>query len=58
MFHSLKRCTVLISIAFAVILGFVSTVYAQRSDKKTVVTISQPFSLPGITLPAGKYVFH
>lgn len=30
---------------------------AQRWDKKTTLTFSEPVELPGVTLPAGTYVF-
>jgi len=40
--------------AFCLILTPDAT--AQRLDKKTIITIDQPFELPGVTLPAGKYV--
>ena len=30
---------------------------ADESDKKTVVTFSQPVEIPGMVLPAGTYVF-
>src|SRR5262249_53949507 len=31
--------------------------YAQPSDKRTFFTFSRPITLPGVTLPAGKYIF-
>jgi hypothetical protein len=31
--------------------------HAQPSDKRTLFTFSRPITLPGVTLPAGKYVF-
>jgi len=31
--------------------------HAQPSDKRTIFTFSRPITLPGVTLPAGKYVF-
>src|SRR5262245_39786711 len=31
--------------------------YAQPADKRTFFTFSRPITLPGVTLPAGKYVF-
>src|SRR5262252_10881947 len=30
---------------------------AQPSDKRTFFTFSRPITLPGVTLPAGKYIF-
>jgi len=34
-----------------------ATAYAQPSDKRTYFTFSRPITLPGVTLPAGKYLF-
>ena len=34
-----------------------ATANAQPSDKRTFFTFSRPITLPGVTLPAGKYVF-
>ncbi len=31
--------------------------HAQPSDKRTFFTFSRPITLPGVTLPAGKYIF-
>jgi len=45
---TLVCCTLLFAIFY---------VRADGWDKKTVVTFSQPVELPGITLPAGTYVF-
>jgi hypothetical protein len=41
------------------VLAFVSaaTVRADEWDKKSVLTFSQPFEVPGATLPAGTYTF-
>ena len=46
--------------AFGVILGLVlaSSVGAASDDKRTTyMTFSQPVGLPGVTLPAGTYLF-
>jgi hypothetical protein len=37
-------------------IGFVTDTDAQRYDKKTTMTINQPFQIPGTALPAGTYV--
>ena len=43
---------------FAVLAVFSSTsANAQTFDQRTYFTFSQPVSLPGVTLPAGKYMF-
>lgn len=40
------------------VLAFTSTtVHAQALDNRTFFTFSQPVTLPGVTLPAGKYLF-
>ena len=36
---------------------YASTALAQPEDKKTYFTFSAPVELPGVTLPAGRYVF-
>lgn len=36
---------------------FATTAQAQPEDKRTIFTFSAPIALPGVTLPAGKYVF-
>jgi len=36
---------------------FTSAAQAQPSDKRTYFTFSGPVALPGVTLPAGRYVF-
>ncbi len=40
----------------ALVLG-ASLASAQPSDRSTIVTFSAPVSLPGLTLPAGRYLF-
>ena len=37
---------------------YASTAQAQTEDKRTFFTFSGPIELPGMTLPAGRYVFH
>ena len=40
------------------LLGFTSTTaHAQTVDNRTFFTFNQPITLPGVTLPAGKYLF-
>ena len=40
------------------VLGFMSTTaHAQTFDNRTFFTFNQPITLPGVTLPAGKYLF-
>ena len=42
----------------AAIVAFVaSTAFAQPSDKRTYFTFNGPTAVPGVTLPAGKYLF-
>ncbi len=36
---------------------FASAVQAQPEDKRTFFTFSGPIALPGVTLPAGRYIF-
>lgn len=44
--------------AFAVLAGVLSdTAYAQPADARTYFTFNQPVTLPGVTLPAGTYLF-
>jgi hypothetical protein len=35
----------------------VAVAHAQPADKRTFFTFSRPITLPGVTLPAGKYIF-
>jgi hypothetical protein len=37
---------------------FASAAQAQPEDKRTYFTFSGPIALPGVTLPAGRYMFH
>jgi hypothetical protein len=43
--------------ASAIIGGFASIATAQLPDRRTIFTFSGPVSIPGATLPAGRYVF-
>ena len=48
----------LVSACVFAMLAFTSmTTHAQTIDNRTFFTFSQPVTLPGITLPAGKYLF-
>lgn len=38
-------------------LSIGSTVYAETADQRTYFTFSSPVTLPGVTLPAGRYLF-
>ena len=38
-------------------LGMGGTAHAQPSDYRTYFTFSAPVTLPGVTLPAGRYLF-
>src|SRR5215468_613631 len=53
---SLKYVRRAFGLGVAVVL-VASVVHAQPSDKRTFFTFSRPVTLPGVTLPAGKYVF-
>jgi hypothetical protein len=49
---------IIASLALTVLtLGIGSAVQAQPADYKTYFTFSGPVTLPGVTLPAGKYIF-
>jgi len=44
--------------AVALVAGMsVATAFAQTPDKRTVFTFSGPVAIPGVTLPAGQYLF-
>jgi hypothetical protein len=45
------------SVLVALVLGSASGANAFTSDKRTYFTFSQPVALPGVTLPAGTYMF-
>jgi hypothetical protein len=50
--------TASVILCFAVLaMAFGSTAKASERDKRTIFTFSSPVELPGITLPAGTYVF-
>lgn len=54
----LIRKGVRVACAVALVAGLsVATVFAQTPDKRTVFTFSGPVSIPGVTLPAGQYLF-
>ena len=48
-----KKLAVLLSGAFLLTLS----VYGDQWNKKTVLTFNEPVEIPGVTLPAGQYVF-
>jgi hypothetical protein len=54
--ESLKDFRRACGIGAAVVL-VAAVAYAQPSDKRTFFTFSRPITLPGVTLPAGKYIF-
>ena len=49
--------TIVSACVFAVLACATSTANAQTMDRRTIFTFNQPVSLPGVTLPAGKYLF-
>jgi hypothetical protein len=53
--HMLRKLIVLSALG-ALMLG-ASTAQAQPSDYRTYFTFSAPVTLPGVTLPAGRYLF-
>ena len=52
----LNKLTVLSTLA-VLTLGIGSAAHAQPSDYRTYFTFSTPVTLPGVTLPAGRYLF-
>jgi hypothetical protein len=54
--HMLNRIVVLSSLA-ALTLGISGVAQAQPADYRTYFTFSAPVTLPGVTLPAGRYLF-
>jgi hypothetical protein len=52
----LSKLTVFSTLAM-IVLGMGGTARAQPSDYRTYFTFSTPVTLPGITLPAGRYLF-
>ena len=52
-----KRVTQSACAGAFVALCSAATVMAQPADKRTIFTFSGPVTMPGVTLPAGKYVF-
>jgi hypothetical protein len=52
-----RRLPVFAALAVSLISSaFVPSLKASESDRKTIITISQPISVEGTTLPAGQYV--
>ena len=52
-----RRLPVFVALAVSLISSaFVPSLKASESDRKTIITISQPVSVEGTMLPAGKYV--
>src|SRR5687767_7983499 len=49
--------TLVSACVFAVLAFTGTTAHAQTIDDRTFFTFSQPVTLPGVTLPAGKYLF-
>jgi LPXTG-motif cell wall-anchored protein len=47
----------ILSAAAVLTLGIGGTAQAQTEDQRTYFTFSAPVQLPGVTLPAGKYLF-
>jgi hypothetical protein len=45
------------SVLVVLVFGVASGASAFTSDKRTLFTFSQPVALPGVTLPAGTYMF-
>jgi len=43
--------------AVALIASLRSAAFAQPADKRTFFTFSGPVTMPGVTLPTGKYLF-
>src|SRR5579864_9453614 len=54
----LRRNMIRIACAVATVAACtVATAFAQPVDKRTLFTFSGPVTLPGVTLPAGQYLF-
>jgi hypothetical protein len=53
------RTTIFVRLALAGLLvaGVTASAFAQSFDKRTYFTFSGPVTVPGVTLPAGKYMF-
>src|SRR4030095_10708668 len=54
--HMLNRIIALSTLA-ALTLGISGVAQAQPADYRTYFTFSAPVTLPGVTLPAGNYMF-
>jgi hypothetical protein len=55
--RSSKTLRAILGLSLGVTL-WASTAQAQPEDKRTFFTFSGPVALPGMTLPAGRYIFH
>jgi hypothetical protein len=49
--------TLVSACVFAALVLASAPAHAQTTDDRTVFTFSQPVTLPGVTLPAGNYLF-
>jgi hypothetical protein len=56
LFQDFKRIVIAGLCLAAVVLIGVPNASAQRWDRATAITVNHPFEVPGIVLPAGKYV--
>ena len=56
MLHPIVRGVALAAIVLAAMWALAPAASAQTFDRKTIITVNQPFQLPGVTLPAGTYV--
>jgi LPXTG-motif cell wall-anchored protein len=52
-----QRLTSRLGCAAAILAFAASAAFAQPSDKRTYFTFNGPTAVPGVTLPAGKYLF-
>src|ERR1700682_635368 len=56
--NMLIKKDVRVACAVALFAGMsVATAFAQTPDKRTLFTFSGPVTMPGVTLPAGQYMF-
>lgn len=54
----LRKNVLSLMFAVAVLASLMATpATAQPADKRTVFTFNRPVALPGVTLPAGRYIF-
>src|SRR5689334_10211283 len=56
MFRTWTRVLAVAVVVFAALALWAPGANAQLWNKKTEITVNQPFQIPGVTLPAGKYV--